>query len=254
MAQLADRVVIITGAAQGIGRAIAQRCAADGAAVALVDLDGLGLEATIASLPSEASRSLMYVGDVTDPEVCRHVVAATARLGLSAALVNNAAVLYEADAVATTEEQWNRTIAVNLTAPWMLAKAVIPAMVDAGGGSIVNIASIEAHSARANHAAYVAAKAGLVGLTKAIAIDYGRSGVRCNSVSPGSIETEMFRRYVARAENPEALEEELISMNYRGRLGTPSEIAGIVAFLLSDECTFANGADFVIDGGRLSAT
>jgi NAD(P)-dependent dehydrogenase (short-subunit alcohol dehydrogenase family) len=136
----------------------------------------------------------------------------------------------------------------------MFARAAIPSMVAAGGGSIVNIASIEAHSVRDDHAAYVAAKAGLIGLTKAIAIDYGRRGVRCNSISPGSIETEMFRNYVAAAEDPEALEAALIAMNYRGRLGTPEEIAGVVSYLLSDECTFANGADFIVDGGRLSAT
>lgn len=253
-ARLGDNVVIVTGAAQGIGRAIAQRCAAEGAAVALVDLDGPGLDATAASLGGDEARSVTRVGDVADAEVCADIVAAAGNLGAITGLVNNAAILYEADTVDTTQQEWDRTLAVNLTAPWRLARAVIPSMVSAGGGSIVNIASIEAHSVRANHAAYVAAKAGLIGLTKAIAIDYGRKGVRCNSISPGSIETEMFRSYVASVENPEAFERALVAMNYRGRLGTPGEIAGVVTFLLSDECAFVNGADFVIDGGRLSAT
>jgi NAD(P)-dependent dehydrogenase (short-subunit alcohol dehydrogenase family) len=251
--RLANDVVVVTGAAQGIGRSIAGRCAAEGAAVVAVDVDEPGLAETAGAI--DADRLVTVAGDVTDTSLSEEVVAtARARFGPPTGLVNNAAVLFEADTVTTTEDQWDRTLAVNLTAPWQLARAVIPGMVEAGRGSIVNIASIEAHSVRANHAAYVAAKAGLVGLTKAIAIDYGRKGVRCNSISPGSISTEMFRNYVAAADDPEALEAALIAMNYRGRLGRPGEIAGLVAYLLSDECTFANGADFVVDGGRLSAT
>ena len=256
--RLADEVVVISGAAQGIGRAIAERCAADGAAVVLVDVDQSGLEAVEAveaDLRGRGYRVMVSVGDVSEEVVCQALVgAAETVFGAPTGLVNNAAVLHEADTVATTAEQWDRTIAVNLTAPWLLARAAIPAMVRAGRGSIVNIASIEAHSVRAKHAAYVAAKAGLIGLTKAIAIDYGRRGVRCNSVSPGSIATDMFRNYVAADEDPEAFEEALVAMNYRGRLGRSEEIAGVVAYLLSDDCTFANGADFIIDGGRLAAT
>ena len=249
--RLAGDVVVVTGAANGIGSAIARRCLDDGAAVVAVDIDGAGLARL-----GGGDRLIPLEADLADQATPQRVVKAAgeARFGPPTGLVNNAGVLYEASTVDTTDEQWDHTHDVNLKAPWRLSKALIPAMVSAGRGSIVNIASIEAHSVRADHAAYVSAKAGLIGLTKAIAIDYGRRGVRCNSISPGSIETEMFRNYVAAADDPEALEAALIAMNYRGRLGTPEEIAGVVAYLLSDECTFANGADFVIDGGRLSAT
>ena len=205
--------VIVTGAAQGIGAAIAQQCAAAGVAVALLNI--ADCSQTAASIEGRA-RSVTV--DLRDPEASRAAVAkCTEALGTIRGLVNNAAVLHEASIVDTTEEQWAETITVNLTAAWRLTAAVVPGMVANGGGAIVNIASIEAHNVRTDHAPYVAAKAGLVALTKASAIEYGRHGVRANSISPGSIATEMFENYVQRVDDPEALKAQLVAMNYLGR-------------------------------------
>ena len=246
---LEGAVVIVTGAAKGIGRGVAEVCARDGARVALVDLDP-AVEAVASELEGTT-----HVGDVSDQGFAEQVVQSVIDAeGRVTGLVSNAGVLHEASTVATSREQWDQTLAVNLTAPWLWAQQVIPAMVEAGGGSIVNMASIEATRVRADHAAYVSSKSGLLGLTRAIAIDHGRDGVRCNAVSPGSIDTEMFRGYVAQSPDPVALEAQLVGMNYAGRLGTSHEIGDLVSFLLSDRSQFVNGADLVIDGGRIAAT
>jgi 2-keto-3-deoxy-L-fuconate dehydrogenase len=237
--------VIVTGAARGIGLGIARACAAEGARLALVDIDP-AVEDVASAISATA-----YVGDVADQRFAEHVVAES---GPVRGLVNNAGVLFEASTLHTTNEQWDRTMAVNLRAPWMWSKAVIPSMLESGIGSIVNVASIEATRVRADHAAYVAAKSGLLGLTRGVAIDYGRQGVRCNSISPGSIDTEMFRNYVQNSPDPEALEATLVGMNYAGRLGTVEEIGALAVYLLSDESGFVNGTDVVIDGGRIAAT
>ena len=124
-------------------------------------------------------------------------------------------------------------------------------MLDGGGGSIVNISSTEGIVARPDHFSYVISKAALGGLTRSIAIDFGRREVRCNSISPGSIESERFREYVQH--NP-GLEQELISYNYRGRIGRPEEVAACCVYLLSDDSGFVNGADYIIDGGRTAGS
>ena len=246
---LAGSVVIVTGAARGIGMGIASVCAAKGAAIVLVDIDP-EVESVAERLGGRA-----IVGDVADETAAGAAVnLAVGAHGRLTGLVNNAAVLYEASTVETTREQWDHTLAVNLTAPWLWSKAAIPAMLDGGGGSIVNVASIEATRVRADHAAYVSAKSGLLGLTRAVAIDYGRRGVRCNAISPGSIDTEMFRTYLSHSPDPDALEAALVAMNYAGRLGSAEEVGELAAFLLAAESGFVNGADLVIDGGRIAAT
>jgi NAD(P)-dependent dehydrogenase (short-subunit alcohol dehydrogenase family) len=138
-------------------------------------------------------------------------------------------------------------LAVNLTAPFTWARAAIPALLDAGGGAIVNIASIDADFARPRTSAYVTSKAGLLGLTRSIAIDFGRRGIRCNAISPSSIDTEMLRAHLSRA----GLDADAqIARNHVGRLGTAEEVAAACAYLLSDEAGFVNGANLVIDGAR----
>lgn len=242
--------VLVTGASRGIGASIARACAAAGAPVGLLDIEDCSEVAASIDGPTHVMRV-----DLRDAAASRAAVERCAEeLGTIRGLVNNAAVLHEATLVDTTQEQWDETIDVNLGAAWRLTAAVVPGMLDAGGGAIVNIASIEAHNVRADHAPYVAAKAGLIALTKATAIEYGRHGIRANSISPGSIATDMFENYVQRVPDPDGLRSALIGMNYRGRLGTPEEIAAAAVFLLSDASGFTNGTDLVIDGGRISAT
>lgn len=245
-----DGPVLVSGASRGIGASIARACAAAGAPVGLLDIDDCSPVAATIDGPTHIMRVDLRDGAAVRAAVDEFRTA----LGAIRGLVNNAAVLHEASLLDTTQDQWDETLDVNLTAAWRLTTAVVPGMLEAGGGAIVNIASIEAHQVRPDHAPYVAAKAGLIALTKATAIEYGRLGVRANSISPGSIATDMFEGYVSRVPDPDALRARLIDMNYRGRLGSPDEIAAATVFLLSDESGFTNGIDLIIDGGRTSAT
>jgi NAD(P)-dependent dehydrogenase (short-subunit alcohol dehydrogenase family) len=244
--KLDGKSVIVTGAARGIGTAIARACAEEGARVVTVDVDP-----TVEEVGASVG-AVGVVGDLTEDGLAERVVAeAVERHGRLDGLVNNAALVLEGDLLGTDLDNWRRTMALNVEAPFAWSKAAVPAMLEGGGGSIVNVSSTEGIVARPNHFSYVTSKAALGGLTRSIAIDFGRREVRCNSVSPGSIETERFREYVA--EFP-GMEEELISYNYRGRIGRPNEVAACVVYLLSDDSGFVNGADYVIDGGRTAGS
>jgi NAD(P)-dependent dehydrogenase (short-subunit alcohol dehydrogenase family) len=157
----------------------------------------------------------------------------------------------DGDAAETSDEVWDLVLAVNLTAPFVWSRAAIPHMLAGGGGSIVNVASIAASHALASSVAYVASKTGLLGLTRSIATDFGRRGIRCNSVSPGTIETDFFRDYAAR--NPDATRR-IMDLNFAGRFGTAEEVAACCAYLLGTESGFLNGADVALDGGRSAAS
>jgi NAD(P)-dependent dehydrogenase (short-subunit alcohol dehydrogenase family) len=253
MNRLTGRRILVTGAARGIGRAIAVGCAAEGAAVGAVDLEA----------PSDLAADLAAAGhcvvalsaDVTSPTACaRAVEECAAALGGLDGLVNNAGVLIEQPLGAITEEAWERTLAVNLTAPWRLTQLVLPWFARAGRAAIVNIASIEAMRVRPTHAAYAAAKGGLVQLTRTTAIELGPRGIRANAVCPGSIDTEMMRQHVGALADPAAALADLVGRNHLGRLGTAEEVAAVVVHLLSDEAAFTTGHDYVVDGARIVAT
>ena len=191
MGKLAGKSVIVTGAARGIGTAIAQVCAEEGAQLVLVDVDP-GVEDVAATIGA-----LAVVGDLTTAGLAEQTVAvAIERHGSLDGLVNNAALVLEGDLLDTDLDNWQRTMQLNLEVPFAWCKAALPAMLARGDGSIVNVSSTEGIVARPNHFSYVTSKAGLGGLTRSIAIDFGRRGIRCNSVSPGSIDSERFREYV----------------------------------------------------------
>jgi NAD(P)-dependent dehydrogenase (short-subunit alcohol dehydrogenase family) len=245
MNSLQGRSIVITGAAGGIGRAVAKRCAADGAALVLVD----AAPAVEALADELGARGL--VGDVTDIELAGRALAlADDRAGGLYGLANVAAVFHQATAEDVTDEEWERVLRVNLTAPMRWCRAAIPRL-RGRGGSIVNVTSIVSTHARPRSVAYIAAKAGLAGLTRSIAIDFGREGIRCNSLAPGSIETPMLAGW--KDTNPGGYQEQ-IDANFAGRLGRPEEIAAACSFLLSDQSAFTNGAELVVDGGRLAGT
>ena len=246
MSKLAGKSVIVTGAARGIGTAIAQLCAEEGAKVVVVDIDP-GVEKVASAIGGVA-----VVGDLTAEGLAEQTVAeAIERHGSLDGLVNNAALVLEGDLLDTDPDNWRRTMELNLEVPFRWCKAALPVMLDKGDGSIVNVSSTEGIVARPNHFSYVTSKAALGGLTRSIAIDFGRRGIRCNSVSPGSIDSERFREYV---EGRPELEEELISYNYRGRVGRPREVAACCVYLLSDDSGFVTGADYIIDGGRTAGS
>jgi NAD(P)-dependent dehydrogenase (short-subunit alcohol dehydrogenase family) len=240
--KLVGKSIIVTGAARGIGATIAETCVEEGAQVLVVDIDP--------RVEEVAGRigAVAVVGDLTTDGLAEQTVAeAVERHGTLDGLVNNAALVLEGDLLDTDMENWRSTIQLNLEVPFTWCKAALPVLLAKGDGSIVNISSTEGIVARPNHFSYVTSKAGLGGLTRSIAIDFGRRGIRCNSVSPGSIDSERFREYV---DGRPELEAELISYNYRGRIGRPREVAACCVYLLSDDSGFVTGADYIIDGGR----
>jgi NAD(P)-dependent dehydrogenase (short-subunit alcohol dehydrogenase family) len=201
---------------------------------------------------ADAVGGTVFVGDVRDRSFAQRTVHETAaRFGGLHGLVNVAGVQRSGDVVSMDLETWDAVLAVNLTAPFLWAQCVIPVMLEGGGGSIVNVASIAGTHAIRNSAAYVASKHGLLGLTRSVSTDFGTRGIRCNAVSPGSVETELLSSYMDA--NPEA-GRRLVDANFTGRLGQPAEIAAWCAYLLGDMAGFVNGSNLVVDGGRTAAT
>jgi NAD(P)-dependent dehydrogenase (short-subunit alcohol dehydrogenase family) len=244
--RLDGKAIIVTGAARGIGRATAAACLAENAQVLLVDVDRAVVGA------AEAMGGEALIADITAADSAARAMAAVMdRHGRLDGLVNNAGRVDEADILETSDRLWDDTLALNLAAPFRWSRAAIPLMMDTGGGSIVNISSIEAMHVRPRHFPYVVSKSGLNCLTRAIAVDFGRRGIRCNTISPGSVRTEMFDTYVAQYPG---LEDRLLGLNYAGRLGTPEEIGQAAVYLLSDETRFLSGHDLVVDGARTVAT
>jgi NAD(P)-dependent dehydrogenase (short-subunit alcohol dehydrogenase family) len=250
---LSGRSALVTGAASGIGRAIAELFADEGAALGLLDRDADGARALGGALEQRGGRALVLPGDVARDEDCRRAVAAVgAAFGRLDVLVNAAGIIRRADVLGTTEEEWDRAMAVNLKAVFLLARAAIPLMAAAGGGAIVNIASNWGLVGGPRAAAYCASKGGVVLLTRAMALDHGAQGIRVNCVCPGDIDTPMLRdeaRQLGQAW--EAFQAESASNPLR-RVGAPEDVARAALFLASDAASFVTGAALVVDGGFVS--
>ncbi len=245
---LTDRVVIVTGASRGIGKAISTRLWAEG--VRLVITGGPGDEDRLAEAATASGDCEAITGDLGDPGLPQLLVdRAIDRFGRLDGIVNNAF----AEAVGAVGDVplagWEQTLRVSLTAPMLLAKAALPYMQKAGKGAIVNIASQRAFAAGHGAAAYEAAKGGIITLTRSLAIDYGPYGIRTNTLSPGFILSERARDWMIGGPRREEAMRVGIPL---GRPGDPSEIAAVVAFLLSDDASFINGAVIPVDGGALA--
>lgn len=236
----APRVAIITGAAQGIGRATAVRLNEQGWALGLVDLQD--------TAAGSFDNAMSFTGDITNEQFVAQVVAdLVARFGRIDALVNNAGISMIQSALATQVDEYRKVLEVNLVAPFLLAKSVAPAMIAAGSGSIVNVASVAGMSGVAERSAYNASKHGLIGLARTLAIEWGAKGVRVNCVSPGWVKTEMDHKDQAGGSYTDADITDHVPM---GRFATPADIASAIAFLCDSSLSgFINGAVLPVDGG-----
>jgi NAD(P)-dependent dehydrogenase (short-subunit alcohol dehydrogenase family) len=253
--RLQDGVVVVTGGARGLGEAIARAAATAGAHVLIGDLDGAGADLAAARLSDDGCAARGTTLDVTDGDSVQAALRTVLDWqGRVTGLVNNAGRLIEADVVSLTEDQWDAVMDVNLKGAWRMSRAFIPAMIEAGGGAIVNISSLEGLFARPGHVAYAVSKAGLLNLTRATAVDFGRSGIRCNAICPGSIETDLLAQHLEATGDAAAAAADLVSRNRSGRLGRPEEIGATALFLLSDEAGFMNGSHVVVDGARGATT
>jgi NAD(P)-dependent dehydrogenase (short-subunit alcohol dehydrogenase family) len=241
---LSGRIALVSGAARGIGRAIALALANDGADVGLIDIDQ-GVEETAAALRNIGRRSFVAHADVSDATAIDAAVAAVvAELGAVDLLVNNAGIVNNIAPLAKMKQAaWERELGVNLTGAFNLTRAVIGPMAERGFGRIVNISSVAARGGLFNQAGYAATKAGLLGLTRGITLEYARFGVTCNAVLPGLIGTENVLGM------PAVIRDRAVAQTPARRLGTPAEVARLVAFLCSAEAGFINGAEIDISGG-----
>ena len=240
-----DRVVVVTGAGSGIGRVMAGRFAAEGAKVAAVDWHEDHAREVSAGIPG----SIPIVADVSSPkDVESMAAAAVSSLGPVDVLVNNAAIADGDDVLEMDERTWDRDVSVVLKGVFLCSKAVLPSMIERRRGVIVNISSVNGMSALGNEA-YSAAKAGVINLTMGIAVRYGRHGVRCNAIAPGTIRTPVWQERVAR--DPVVFER-LVKWYPLGRVGEPEDVANAAMFLASDEAAWITGTVLRVDGGLLA--
>ena len=240
-------MALVTGGAKGIGAGIAERFMDAGAAVVIFDIDGAGARHMAAGLCARG-RALPFEGDVSNEEHVRagvdHTIAELGRLDI---LVNNAGIEVPGTMPEYSSAQWDRQLGVNLKGAFLFAKYAIPHM-RGRGGAIVNISSVHAFASYAGNAAYDASKAGLLALTRTLALDHGGEGIRVNAICPGYIDTPMTEEWLASVPDREATMRQVLSFHPLGRIGTPRDIAEAALFLASDAASFISGACLVVDG------
>lgn len=246
--ELSKKVAFVTGGGSGIGEASAKALAAIGAVVAVADVDMAGANRVISEIIAAGGKAKAYELDVSDDlAVGRVINAITEEFGGLHVAVNNAGIGgVQAPTGDQTPESWRKVMSINLDGVFYCMRHEIPAMKKSGGGSIINMASILGSVAFANAAAYVAAKHGVLGLTKSAAIEYATQGIRVNSIGPGFISTPLLSAL------PEDALAGIAAMHPMGRLGTSEEVAALVLFLASDEASFVTGSYYPVDGGYLA--
>ena len=247
------QVVIVTGAAAGIGRGTALLMAERGAQVVIADVDHQGAEATRAAIVERGGEALVVAMDVgVQADVERLIQTTLDAYGHINVLVNNAAIIISKSVDQTSPEEWNRVIGVNLTGTYLCSHYVLPHMLDRGSGVIVNLASPHAFQTGKTIAAYAASKGAIVALTRQMALDYSRRGIRVNCVVPGAIETAMLRADIQQGDSADANLQGWERDQPIGRLGQPDDIAKVICWLASDDATFVHGAPIIADGGLLA--
>ena len=248
--KLDRRVAVVTGAAAGIGESSARAFAREGARLVLVDLEADRLAKLAGELEQSSTVVVEVSGDVSQASVCQSVVdRAMGQFGRLDILFNNAGIVLGGSLLDCTEEEWQRTMDVNLKSMFLMSRAVIPQMQRQGSGAIINMGSIAGPAGVANRGAYSVSKAGVVGLTKSLAIDFVQDGIRVNCICPGTVDTPSLRQRIASAPDPQEARRAFVARQPMGRLGRPEEIAALALFLASDDSRYMTGQAIVMDGG-----
>lgn len=248
--RLAGKRIFLTGAAQGIGLAIAEACLAEGARLFVVDRDGALLRETVARLAGGPGMLAYAEADIADASAIAAAMAeADKAIGPVNALINNAGINVFNTPLETTDAEWQRCFDVNLKGAWNCCKAALPGMIAAGGGAILNIASTHAFTIIPHTFPYPLAKHALLGLTKSLALEYAAAGVRVNALAPGYVETQKAIDYWNSFPDAAKARADTMALHPGKRIATATEIAKAAVFMISDECPFMNAACLVVDGG-----
>jgi NAD(P)-dependent dehydrogenase (short-subunit alcohol dehydrogenase family) len=250
MLRLSGKVAFITGGGTGIGRACALAFAREGAKIAIAGRRSGPLASVAKEIEAAGGQALPLSCDVTDPATVQAALTKTEQhFGELNIVVNNAGAVVVATAENTSDEDWNRVLAVSVTGTFFVSRAALPALRRAGGGTILNIGSILGIVARKDRAAYCAAKAGVGGLTRAMALDHAADKIRVNCICPSIIETELGAQVMSQNPDARAEREKRIAEIPMGRIGTPEDVAMMAVYLASDEASWTTGASFPLDGG-----
>jgi len=252
--RLMGRTAVVTGAASGIGRASAELFASEGAFVALVDRDLIGLQQTLAAIEGTKGEASLHVGDVSIAEFAlaatREIIARRGRLDV---LMTAAGFSCGGTVVTTDPADWDAVFRTNVGGTWLWSRAAVPEMQRQGSGSIITLASQLAIAGGSNNSAYIAAKGAIISLTRTMALDFAMDGIRVNAIAPGAIDTPMLQRSFARHADPEPVREASRSRHAMKRFGRAEEVAEAALHLASDASSFTTGTVMVVDGGWLAA-
>lgn len=244
-----ERAVVVTGGGSGIGRVLTQMFAGEGASVVAADWNRDGAEETVEIVTGAGGRALAVEADVSSwADAQRMVAAAVETFGRLDILVNNAAIARGDGILETDPATWDQDVSVTLTSQFLCTRAALPTMIERGSGVFVNITSVNALSALGNEA-YSAAKAGVISLTRSVAVAHGRSGIRANAIAPGTIRTPIWGERIAK--DP-AVFEKLVKWYPLGRIGEPEDVARAALFLASDDASWITGTVLTVDGGLLA--
>jgi NAD(P)-dependent dehydrogenase (short-subunit alcohol dehydrogenase family) len=247
------KTVVVTGGALGIGKATCQLLAERGASVAILDRDEVSGRKVLQEIEREGGNALFVAVDVSDLRAVEMAMRSVVeQFGRVDSLVVSAGIQRYGTALTTTQEQWHEVLGVNLVGAWNAARTVIPLLQHGGGGTIVNVSSVQALATQPNVLAYTVSKHALLGLTRSMAVDFAAQNIRVNAVCPGTVDTPMLKWAASLDQDPEAVIDACNKMHPLGRIAQPREIAEVIAFLAHDNSSFVTGAVWTVDGGLLA--